>query len=127
MKSLEILKINGKNFYCILRDGYTVGRNKLWADDTGRTYGTGAFKGTLIGIFPKLTIEFFPQSTQELKELSIELDKESQTIEYYNLARNSKYTQKFYSNDYELNLSTYIDGKPTWKPFKVSFIAEERE
>ena len=39
----------------IIKGGYKCQRAKLWASDTGRTLD-GKFKGTLIGIYPKVTM-----------------------------------------------------------------------
>ena len=62
---------NGKNYtngsYVTLgkQTGYTVQYCKLWSSDTGRSM-TGENKGTLIGIFPKITVKLGKLSEDEM-------------------------------------------------------------
>lgn len=117
--------INGKEFNCVT--SYEVGRPKLWGDDTGRTYNQGAFKGTLIGVFPKLEVKFRPRSEQELSEIIRELDKGNQTVTYFDPKTQSNKTANFYTNDYSNSLTRFLNNQKIWQEFTVSFIKKERD
>lgn len=73
---------------------------KLWADDTGRSM-TGEFKGTLVGIFPKLFLSVDRQSAAERAELSILLNQPVTTVRAYNVSKQKFVTASFYFNDVE--------------------------
>lgn len=116
------LIINGITFNC--HTAYSYGSNKLWEEGTGREYKAGEFNGTLIGLFPKLEVEFAPQSALELSNLIKECEKTSQTITYYSPITMTPQTREFYSNDFSINLSRAITGD--YDTFKVNFISRKR-
>lgn len=120
-----MITINGTEFNCVT--SFEFARPKLWADDTGRTYAQGRFKGTLIGIFPKLEVSFKPRSENELQSLIRELDKGNQTVRYYDPKTRGYKTADFYTNDYTNGLHRFLNNQKLWKDFKVSFIRKERD
>lgn len=73
---------------------------KLWADDTGRSM-TGEFKGTLVGIFPKLYLSVGRQNAAERAELSTLLNQPVTTVRAYNVSKQKFVTASFYFNDVE--------------------------
>ena len=56
--------------------------NKLWASDSGRNLA-GKQTGTLIGVFPKLVLQFRSLSKDELHLIAPILDSARQTVQYY--------------------------------------------
>lgn len=120
-----MITVNGKAFNCVI--DYDAGRPKLWSEDTGRTYDSGKFKGTLIGVFPKLEVTFYPASEADLSSLITELDKGSQTVRYFDPKTNGYKTSEFYTNDYSVAMTRFGSRQKLWKPLKVTFIKKERD
>lgn len=75
--------------------------NKLWASDSGRNLA-GEQTGTLIGIFPKLILQFRPLNQEELHLLAPILDSAYQTVEYFDINKNEKATMTTYSGDWSV-------------------------
>lgn len=92
--------INGISMgrYCTeARFGY----NKLWSSDSGRNLA-GTQSGTLIGIFPKIILQFRKLTKEELNMIAPILDSANQTVEYYDPNKNRKITITTYTGDWEL-------------------------
>jgi hypothetical protein len=78
------------------------GYHKVWSEDTGRNIA-GSMTGTLLGIFPKLTLSFKPHLTQaELEILAPVLDASSQSVTYYDPNKKTDVTMTTYTGDWEL-------------------------
>lgn len=92
--------------------------NKLWASDSGRNLA-GTMSGTLLGIFPKITLQFRTLSKSELNTISKILDSASQRVTYYDPNKNTNITMTTYTGDWEItNRSMNIN-----KGFSCSFIS----
>lgn len=92
--------------------------NKLWAGDSGRNLA-GTMTGTLLGVFPKITLQFRTLSKSELNTISKILDSASQRVTYYDPNKNSNVTMTTYTGDWEItNRSMNIN-----KGFSCSFIS----
>lgn len=92
--------INGISIgrYCVeAKFGY----NKLWSSDSGRNLA-GTQSGTLIGIFPKIILQFRKLSKEELNLIAPILDSPSQQVQYYDPNKNKKITMTTYTGDWEL-------------------------
>lgn len=98
------------------------GYHKLWGKDTGRTL---SFKmtGTLGGIFPKITLNFSDELTQEdLNIITPILDKEEQTLKYDDPNLKKQIILKTYTGDYEI----LYKGIEEHEAFSCSFISKEK-
>lgn len=94
---------------------------KLWAGDTGRNLA-GKMTGTLIGIFPKIVLQFKPLTKEEINIIAPILDKASQTVTYYDPSENKNITMETYTGDWEVtNNNLNIN-----KGFSCSFISIEK-
>ena len=74
---------------------------KLWASDCGRNLA-GKMSGTLIGIFPKLVLQFKPLTKEELNVIAPILDSPNQSVTYYDVNKNQKVTMQTYTGDWEV-------------------------
>ena len=74
---------------------------KLWANDSGRNLA-GKMTGTLIGIFPKIILQFRPLTKEELNIIAPILDSANQMVTYYDPNKNQKVTMTTYTGDWEL-------------------------
>lgn len=115
--------INNVEFRCLT--DLNIAYNKLWSENTGRTYDEGEFMGTIIGIFPKLGIEFAPRTALELKNLLDVCNTARQVVQWYNPQFMQKVTSVFYSNDLSVNLKKALSGDYDRVP--VNFIANKRQ
>lgn len=97
------------------------GYHKLWGKDSGRTL-SGKQTGTLLGIFPKLTLNFRKLSNDELHYLAPHFDSARQTVEYKDANKGTMYTMETYSGDYEPEYK--IPGKA--EQFSLAFISIDR-
>lgn len=77
------------------------GYNKLWASDSGRNLA-GTQSGTLIGIFPKIIVQFRKLSQSELEQIAPILDSPSQDVTYYDPVKKANITMPTYTGDWEL-------------------------
>lgn len=99
--------------------------NKLWANDSGRNLA-GAMTGTLLGIFPKITLEFKPLTKSELEAIAPLLDSATQYIRYYDPFKKAYVTMETYSGDYEINNKNVITGNVKNDGFTCSFISKKK-
>lgn len=97
------------------------GYHKLWASDTGRNLA-GVQSGTLIGIFPKITIQFKPLSKIDLEKLAPILDSAIQSLTYYDPVKKTNITLSTYTGDWELTNLNIMQNEP----FSISFISRKK-
>ena len=96
--------------------------NKLWSSDSGRNLA-GKQSGTLIGIFPKVILQFRKLTKNEFETLRPILDAPRQYIRYYD-PKNGYTTMQTYTGDYELTNKSIVgtNGHKN-EGFQVSFIS----
>ena len=98
--------------------------NKLWSSDSGRNLA-GTQSGTLIGIFPKITVQFRKLTQAELETLAPILDSARQTVKYYDPNKKAMTTMTTYTGDYEIDNKGII-GHVKNEGFQISFISVKR-
>lgn len=96
--------------------------NKLWSSDSGRNLA-GTQSGTLIGIFPKLILQFRKLTKSELEIITPILDSANQTVTYYDPTKKANVTMTTYTGDYEITNKNIITGNAKNEGFSCSFIA----
>ena len=102
----------------------TYSYNKLWSSDSGRNLA-GTQSGTLIGIFPKLVVQFRKLTKAELETLVPVLDSARQTVKYYDPNKKAMTTMTTYTGDYEI-VNKGIVGHIKNEGFQISFISTKR-
>jgi len=95
--------------------------NKLFASDSGRNLA-GKMTGTLIGIFPKLILQFRPLTKEELNIIAPILDSANQSVTYYDPNKNENVTMTTYTGDWEITNTTMNQNQG----FSCSFISTEK-
>ena len=118
------ITINGINMGQYLVEA-KFGFNKLWSQDSGRNLA-GRMTGTLIGIFPKLTLQFRKLTKSELETIAPILDRESQTLSYYDPTLHRMNTITTYSSDWENINKNIINNNRKNEGFTCSFISTSR-
>lgn len=118
--SLIVNNINLGNYIVEARYGY----NKLWSNDSGRNLA-GVQSGTLIGIFPKIVVQFRKLTQIELETLAPVLDSARQTVQYYDPNKKAMTTMTTYTGDYEI-INKGIIGHIKNEGFQISFISTKR-
>ena len=115
----------------IIIDGVSMGQYllavkyeypKLWAEDSGRNLA-GVQSGTLIGIFPKLVLQFRALTKAEFEIIAPILDKANQSVTYYDPIKKQKITMTTYTGDYSFTNNTIISNGRKISGFECSFIA----
>ena len=120
--SLVIDGINMGQYITEVEYGY----NKLWAGDAGRNLA-GDQSGTLVGIFPKLRLNFIKLTQSELELLAPILDKATQNATYYDPVKKEMTTMPTYTGDWAtLNKNTFSNVARANEPFQISFIARKK-
>ena len=95
---------------------YKVQYCKLWSSDTGRSM-TGENKGTLIGIFPKITVSLGRMSEDDMSAI-INLTNQSRAdVKYYDVGAKALTTASFYFGD----VSAELERKSTMMHKKTDF------
>ena len=80
------------------KTAYKVAYCKLWSSDTGRSM-TGENKGTLIGIFPKITVSLGRMSEEDTSAI-INLTMQARAdVKYYDVGKKALVTASFYFGD----------------------------
>lgn len=101
------------------------GYNKLWSSDSGRNLA-GTQSGTLVGIFPKIILQFRKLTKEELEIIVPILDSARQTVTYYDPNKQASVTMTTYTGDYEISNKTVIENGKKNQGFSCSFIAVSR-
>jgi hypothetical protein len=96
--------------------------NKLWGKDTGRNLA-GKMSGTLMGIFPKLTLTFRKLTVAEMNIITPILDSDWQEVTYYDPALDRDVTMETYTGDWNYENKRIVEKNES---FSCSFIATER-
>lgn len=99
--------------------------NKLWSSDSGRNLA-GTQSGTLIGIFPKIILQFRKLTKAELEIIVPILDSANQSVTYYDPNKKANVTMTTYTGDYEVTNKHIINGNSKNEGFSCSFIAISR-
>ena len=100
---------NGKTYahgsYVTLgkQTAYTVAYCKLWASDTGRSM-TGENKGTLIGIFPKISVKLGRLSEDDMSAIINLTNQSGANVKYYDVGAKALVTASFYFGDVSADL-----------------------
>ena len=102
----------------------TYSYNKLWSSDSGRNLA-GTQSGTLIGILPKIIVQFRKLTQTELETLAPVLDSVRQTVQYYDPNKKAMTTMTTYTGDYEV-INKGIIGRIKNEGFQISFISTKR-
>lgn len=120
--SLVIDGINIGQYITEVEYGY----NKLWASDSGRNLA-GVQSGTLIGIFPKLKVNFIKLNQAELELIAPILDKATQNVTYYDPVLKKMTTMSTYTGDWAtLNKNSFTNVAKANESFSISFIARKK-
>ena len=96
--------------------------NKLWSSDSGRNLA-GVQSGTLIGIFPKLVLQFRKLTKAELEIIVPILDSATQTTTYYDPNKKQSTTMTTYTGDYSIVNKSIINSDHKNEGFSCSFIS----
>ena len=119
------VKISGMNNYLSLGQ-YLVeakfGYNKLWGSDSGRNLN-GDMVASLIGIFPKITLQFRKLTKSELEIIAPILDSVTQSFKYYDAKKRATITITTYTGDYEVLNKGMINNGHKNEGFSCSFIS----
>lgn len=94
---------------------------KMWGEDSGRNLA-GDQSGTLLGVFPKLILQFRKLSQAELEILAPIFDKKHQTVTYYDPFKQANTTITTYTGDW----SIVNKGIGKNEGFQISFISTSR-
>ena len=116
--SIIINNVNMGQYIVEAKYGY----NKLWSSDSGRNLA-GTQSGTLVGIFPKLILQFRKLTKAELEVIIPILDSPYQTVSYYDPNKKTQTTMTTYTGDYEIVNKTIINNNKKNEGFSCSFIA----
>ena len=95
--------------------------NKLWSSDSGRNLA-GTQTGTLVGIFPKIILQFRRLTQAEFELIAPILDSQYQTVTYYDPFKKVSNTITTYTGDYEITNKGFVSEIKN-EGFSCSFIA----
>lgn len=115
------ITINGINIGQYLVEA-RYGFNKLWDKDSGRNLA-GVMSGTLVGIFPKLILQFGRLTKEQLEIITPILDSANQTVTYYDPTKHNYVTMTTYTGDYEIANKGIVNNGRTAEGFNCSFIS----
>lgn len=102
---------------------YKVGYKKLWSSDTGRAM-TGENKGTLVGIFPKLTLKVGSLTEKDAQTLELLTMVANTQVRYYESASGKTVTNMFYFGDVDDEITKFSTMRH--KSIEISIIATKK-
>ena len=111
-----LLKINNQTLPSLKE--YKVGRNKLWKDADRNM--SGEVKATLIGIFPKLELQFTYMNQEQMANVCSILDQAYFNVTWFDVRIQGITTAKYYAGDYTPTLSKKYSG--LYEPLSVNLI-----
>lgn len=120
----DSLIIDGVNFGSFILEA-KFGYNKIWGKDTGRNLA-GTYSGTLMGIFPKIIVQFKKLTRSEVEQIVPILDKATQSVQYYDPNKKKKITMSTYTGDYEVSNKNIVDEIIKAEGFQISFISRKK-
>ena len=95
---------------------------KFWVCDTGRNL-KGKFSGTLVGIFPKITLTFRKLTKAEMNIIAPKLNRGTQSLTYNDPSTNSNKTISTYTGDWSYENKQIMTKNNS---FDCTFIARDR-
>lgn len=101
------------------------GYNKLFASDSGRSL-SGEMVATLIGIFPKIILQFRKLTKAELEVIAPILDSATQNVTYYDPNKKATITITTYTGDYSVTNKSIVSGDRKNEGFSCSFISTRK-
>ena len=121
--SIKVNNVSWGQYLVEVKYGY----HKLWGEDTGRNLA-GSQTGTLIGIFPKITMQFRKLTKSELETIASALDSATQSVTYYDPQKQQSVTMTTYTGDWEIVNKYFVSNKDDEKNegFSISFIARSK-
>ncbi len=102
----DLIKLNGQALPYISE--YSLERNKLWKS-AERTMA-GDIKATLIGVFPKISINTRRLTQQEIADLCAILDSPSFSVEFYDTRTQATHIADYYAGDYSTKIIDKAKG-----------------
>lgn len=112
----ELVKINGESLPHLVT--YKIGRAKLWKSSERNM--NGDIRGTLIGIFPKISMQVGYTTQEEMANLTQLLDQDFFEVTWFDVRIQQTITTQYYASDYEIELDDKFKGR--YKPFEVSLV-----
>ncbi len=102
---------------------YKVTHAKLWRDAERNM--AGDIRATLIGIYPKLELEFGGELLEDdISSIVAKLDQPYFGVTYFDPKSKTTKTAQYYAGDYSVELDEKTKGR--YKPFQVNLIPVSR-
>lgn len=102
---------------------YKVNRSKLWRDADRNM--NGDVRATLVGVFPKIELNFNVMTQDRLEAVCTLLDQPYFNVTYYDPKVGGTRTASFYSGDYSPQLLSKSRG--LWDKFSVNLIPVSKQ
>lgn len=112
----DLVKINGTRLPHVVT--YKISRAKLWKDSERNM--AGDIRATLVGIFPKITVQVGYTTQEQMSNIVKLLDQDFFTVEYFDVRTQETFSAKYYASDYDIELDNKHKGR--YKPFEVSLV-----
>lgn len=112
----DLVQINGETLPHLVT--YKVGRAKLWKSSERNM--NGDIRATLVGIFPKITMQVNYTTQEEMARLTQLLDQDFFTVTWFDVRIQATVSTQYYASDYDVELDSKSKGR--YKPFEVSLV-----
>lgn len=123
VNSIQVNNISFGQYLVEAKYGY----HKLWGEDAGRNLA-GDYTGTLLGVFPKITMQFRKLTKSELEIVAPILDSATQSVRYYDPKKADYVTMQTYTGDYEIVNKYFVSDLDSEKNegFSCAFISTKK-
>jgi len=112
----DLVKIDGVSLPHLVT--YKVQRAKLWKD--AQRNMNGDVRATLIGIYPKITMQVNYTTQEQMAQITELLDRDYFTVTWFDVRLQEIVSTKYYAGDYDVELDSKNKGR--YKPFEVSLV-----
>ena len=99
--------------------------NKIWGSDSGRNLN-GDMIASLVGVFPKIILQFRGLNKNELEVIVPILDAPRQLLTYYDPNKKQNITIETYTGDYGVVNKNIINSNTECEGFDCSFISTKK-
>lgn len=118
----DLIKINGTSMAGKVKE-YKISYAKLWTNADRNM--NGSVRASLIGIFPKIALNFRDALTQaQVNQIISLIDLPFFTVEYWDPKTQGVITAQYYAADYDIELMDKTRG--LYKSFSVSLVPVDK-
>jgi len=102
---------------------FSIEPNKLWKEANRNM--NGDIRATLIGVFPKLSLELGYTTSAQMKSYRALLDQDNMSVQFWDEKADAYKTADYYAGNYKYGV--FLKHRGLYEPFTVNLIPISKE